>query len=98
MFGSARPAVSLILPICKCFWLQVFVPKEELSLDVIKQYTVVSAHVALGTCGLGSTHSICDSAYAHPARLCQLMHTESIEDVACAVCSAAQLGTTRQWC
>jgi hypothetical protein len=74
------------------------VPKEELSLDVIKQYTVVSAHVALGTCSLGSTHRTCDSACAHPARVCQLMHSAKVEDVACAVCSAAQHGMTRQLC
>ena len=75
VFSSARPAAVLTLPIFEYVWLQVFVPKEELSLDVIKQYTVVSGHVALGTYGLGSTHSMCDLAYAHPARLCHLMHT-----------------------
>lgn len=49
-------------------------PKEELSLDVIKQYTVVRARVTLGTCGFGSTSSMCSPAYVHLARMCQLKH------------------------
>ena len=78
-------------------------PKEELSLDVIKQYTVVRAHVLhSGTWTALDPRTACVSWHTYDCYKCVSTSAtcgkrQSL-DVACAVCSAARRGMTRQSC
>ena len=63
-------------------------PKEELSLDVIKQYTVVRATIlCASSCSIGlqiASHILTRSAAADRARSAALMHKAS--DYTCMFC------------